>query len=106
MNVFGFALKWRECRIHIQYKDCGLTVGLAEEFLPSMRYSRITENTGSMALAKIEISKQRDISKGEIKDKTLWFQSTTSFRFLVSVDHFIPSSATHSSVNFCPILKT
>ena len=24
---------------------------LAEEFLPSIRYSRITENTGSMALA-------------------------------------------------------
>ena len=43
MNVFGFALKWRECRMHIKYKDCGLTVGLAEEFLPSMRYSRIKE---------------------------------------------------------------
>ena len=28
-----------------------------------------------------------------------------SVKALVSVDHFIPSSATHSSVNFCPILK-
>ena len=37
--------------MHMQYKDCGLTVGLSEEFLPSMRYSRITENTGGMALA-------------------------------------------------------
>ena len=34
-----------------QYKDCGLTVGLAEESLPSMRHSRIAENTGSIALA-------------------------------------------------------
>ena len=50
-NEFGFALKWRECRMHMQYKDCGQTVGLAEEFLPSMRYSRITETTCSMALA-------------------------------------------------------
>ena len=32
-----------------------LTVGLSEEFLPSMRYSLITENTGSMELAKIKI---------------------------------------------------
>ena len=29
--MFGFALKWRECRMHMQYKDGGLTVGLAEE---------------------------------------------------------------------------
>ena len=35
----------------MKYKDCGLTVGLAEEFLQSMRYSRITENIGNMALA-------------------------------------------------------
>ena len=27
--------------MHMQYKDCGLTDGLTEEFLPSMRYSRI-----------------------------------------------------------------
>ena len=32
-------------------QDCGLTVGLAEEFLPSMRYSIITENTCSISLA-------------------------------------------------------
>ena len=37
--------------MHMKYKDCGLTVGLAEEFLPSMRYSRITENIYRMALA-------------------------------------------------------
>ena len=45
--------------------------------IPSMRYSRITENTGSMALAQIKINKQWEISlvfsyiviKGEIKDK-------------------------------------
>ena len=36
---------------HMQYKDCGLTVGLSEGFLPFMRYSRITGNTGSMAVA-------------------------------------------------------
>ena len=80
----------RECRMHMQYKECGLTIGLAEEFLPSMEYSRITENTSSMALPYIEISKPREISlvssciviKGEIKDKKLWFQSTTSFRLL------------------------
>ena len=41
----------REFRMHVQYKDCGLTVGLAEEFLPFMRYSRITEYTFRMALA-------------------------------------------------------
>ena len=35
----------------MQYKDCVLTVGLAEEFLPSMRYSRIMENTCGIALA-------------------------------------------------------
>ena len=35
----------------MQYKDCVLIDGLAEEFLPSMRYSRITENTCSIALA-------------------------------------------------------
>ena len=29
--------------MHMKYKDCGLTVGLAEEFLPTMRYSRIKE---------------------------------------------------------------
>ena len=29
--------------MHMKYKDCGLTVGLAEEFLPSIRYSRIKE---------------------------------------------------------------
>ena len=32
-------------------QDCGLTVDLSEEFLPSLRYSRIAENTDSMALA-------------------------------------------------------
>ena len=37
--------------MHMQYKDCGLTVGLTEEFLPSVRYSRITENTRNMAPA-------------------------------------------------------
>ena len=31
--------------------ECGLTVGLSEEFLPFMRYSRTTGNTSSMALA-------------------------------------------------------
>ena len=31
----------------VQYKDCGLS----EEFLPSLRYSRIGENTGGMELA-------------------------------------------------------
>ena len=36
--------------MHMQYKDCGLTFGLAEEFLPSMQYSKITENTVSMAI--------------------------------------------------------
>ena len=41
--------------MHMKYKDCGLTVGLAEEFLPSMQYSRNTENTGNMALALMEI---------------------------------------------------
>ena len=30
-------------------------VGLSEEFLPSLRYSRIKENTGSIALAQIKI---------------------------------------------------
>ena len=49
-RVWG-CFEMASCRIHIQYKDCGQTVGLSEEFLPSMRYSRITENTGSMALA-------------------------------------------------------
>ena len=29
--------------MHMKYKDCGLTAGLAEEFLPSMLYSRIKE---------------------------------------------------------------
>ena len=47
----GFALKCRECRLYMQYKDCGLTVGLSEEFLPSLRYSRITGNTGRIVLA-------------------------------------------------------
>ena len=32
-----------DCRMHMKCKDCGPTVGLAEEFLPSMRYSRIKE---------------------------------------------------------------
>ena len=29
--------------MHMKYKDCGLSVGLAEEFLSSMRYSIIKE---------------------------------------------------------------
>ena len=29
--------------MHMKYKDCGLTVGLAEEFLLSMLYSRNKE---------------------------------------------------------------
>ena len=33
MNKDGFALKHRECRLYMQYKDCGLTDGLSEEFL-------------------------------------------------------------------------
>ena len=69
----------------MQYKDCGLKVGMSEEFLPSLRYSKITENTDS-----INKNKQCEISlvfsyiviKGEIKDKKLWFQSTTSYRLL------------------------
>ena len=30
--------------MHMQYKDYGLAVCVAEEFLPSMRYSKIAEN--------------------------------------------------------------
>ena len=75
--------------MHMQYKNCGLTVGLAEEALPSMRYSRITEKNMQHGTS-LNRNKQWEISlvfsytviKGKIKDKKLWFQSTTSFRLL------------------------
>ena len=47
-NVFGFALKWRECRMYMQYEDCGLTVGLAEEFLPSKNYRKYRQHGSSL----------------------------------------------------------
>ena len=36
----------------------------------------------------------------------VWCLPALAIKALVSFDHFIPSSATHSSVVFCPILKT
>ena len=40
--------------MYMQYKDCGLIVDLAEEFIPSLRYSRITENTHMFICSQIE----------------------------------------------------
>ena len=79
--------------MHLQYKDCGLTIRLAKEFLPSMRYSKINENTGSMWDISLVFS--YIVIRGEIKDKKLWFQLTTSFRLLQLIAQSI----------FYPILK-
>ena len=52
MDVFGFALKCRQCRLYMQYKDRGLTVGLSEEFLPYLailkNYRKYRQNSTSL----------------------------------------------------------
>ena len=49
--------------MHMKYKVCGLTVGLAEEFLPSMRYSRIKEKytQHDSSVNRNEVNSKRDI---------------------------------------------
>ena len=92
MNVFGFALKWRECRLYMQYKDCGLTVGLSEEFLPSLRCMLKLKNYRKYRQQGTSLNKNKQweislgfsyiVMKGEINAKKHWFQLTTSFRLL------------------------
>ena len=70
--------------MHMKYKDCGLTLGLAEELLSSMRYSRIKAKYAQhrTTLNRNEInSKIREISlvfsyivlKEDNKDKSSGF---------------------------------
>ena len=59
MNVSGFALKWRECRLYMQYKYCGLTVDLSEVFLPPLRYLRITVRSVPTILAMLKNYSQK-----------------------------------------------
>ena len=68
--------------MHMKYKDCGLTVGLAEEFIPSMRYSRIKEKYTQHGTG---------LNTNEVnnKDEKLWFQSTTSFHLLKLIAQLI-----------------
>ena len=53
MDVFGFALKWRECKMHMQYKDwpnlipriaAGMSIRVGEEFIPILK-KHLTKKT-------------------------------------------------------------
>ena len=101
--MFGFALKWRECTMHMQYKDCGLTVGRVRR-VPTIHailknYRKYRQHGTSLNKNKVNSGRYLSFLVRLLSKEKL------NIKALVSVDHFIPSSATYSSVNFCPILK-
>ena len=63
--------------MHIQYKDCRLTLGLAEEFLATVHailknYRKYRQHGTSLNRNKVNSRRYRYIViKGEIKDKKL-----------------------------------
>ena len=88
MNVFGFALKWRECRMHMQYKDYGQPLACQKSsYHPcdTQELRKIRQHGTSLNKNKqweISLVFSYIVIKGETKGKKLWFQSTTSFRLL------------------------